>query len=152
MFQGKLNEWKRVYKTTQALVAICNLSRPLYQTLNGNNTDPIDSSIVGKSSVSDLQATSMSFWTHRSSERNTTSQVSQMSSLYSVQANDHKQNLFKRIFTSHYGPKFDYLVSAFENTVNLKESVQVNDTYKVQIFNKLILTITIQFNILKILD
>jgi hypothetical protein len=38
--------------------------------------------------------------------------------------NNSKTNLFERIHSCNYGPKFEYLIGRFESTVNLKESHQ----------------------------
>ncbi len=56
-----------------------------------------------------------------------TSNTSAITSLVlSTQHNDWRHNLFKRLFTCSYGPKFEYLISLFERTVNIKESVEAD--------------------------
>lgn len=74
---------------------------------------------------------SSNFQARAISVKSSTSVTSQMSSFYSMQANDSKKNLFKRIVSCRYGPRFEYLLNLFENTVNIKESIQasfLNDT------------------------
>ena len=114
----KLSEWKRVFKTTQSLLAICNLSVTLNQMLNGKeshaNAAPNSfECIVGSTAVS-----------NSIHERETAR--SNVSSFYSMQLNDSKKNLFLRIHACNYGPRFEYLISLFENTVDMKASIQDN--------------------------
>lgn len=123
----RLNEWKRVYKTSQSLIAICNLAIVLNKKVNSRNSN-VDSMSSQKTQ------SYVSIETSRLNPKSTRSlndaSASQVSSFYSVQMNDDKQNLFKRIYSCNYGPKFEYLICLFESTVNLKESTQVNEIKK----------------------
>ena len=118
-----VNEWKRVYKTSQSLIAICNLAIPLNKKVNSRISN-IDS--VSSQKTQSHISTETNRINSRSSRSLNDASASQVSSFYSVQMNDVKQNLFKRIYSCNYGPKFEYLIRLFENTINLKESIQVS--------------------------
>lgn len=69
---------------------------------------------------------SSDFQARANSLKSNTSVTSKMSSFYSMQANDSRKNLFKRIVSCRYGPRFEYLLNLFESTVNIKESIQAS--------------------------
>jgi hypothetical protein len=98
---------------------------PINQIINGSD-DGNQTISEEQSGISNANASISSNLkaTNRSGIKSGTSVISQVSSFYSIQNNDSKKNLFKRIVMCKYGPRFEYLLNVFETTLNIKESVQ----------------------------
>lgn len=132
----KWNEWKRLYKTTKSLLDIYNLCLQYDELLNGSNSNKMSRTtsdvvsfigakmnknstfISGVNQEFEIQSNILTPKTRTFTQ----SENSIIKS--SIFENISTDNLFSRIQASNYGPKFEYLITLFENSVNIEESNQ----------------------------
>lgn len=135
----KWSEWKRLFRTTKALLEIYNHCLSFNDVLNktvAKTTSDLESFLMVKNINALNKNSTFISGNHQEfdvkstpkSRNPTQSCVASSIVKSSLFENDSAENLFSRIQASNYGPKFEYLVSLFENTINIDESNQKSST------------------------